>query len=81
MLEQITIPYSSTFPWTSFHYNVTASSSLTSLSFVSLSPNGGAIIDDVSVELRNTSVPDIGSLFGIFSAVCGLMAFARRRLG
>lgn len=75
LIDTITIPYSNTFPWSNYSYGVTATSASTLLSFVSLSPNGGAIIDDVSVS----AVPDAGSVVGLFGLVSLLLLQVARR--
>lgn len=60
--------------WVNFTADVTTTSSLTDLSFVSLTPNGSVIIDDVSLN----AVPTPGAL-AAGSLALGLLARRSRR--
>lgn len=70
---------------THVQFVVTASSSTTTLSLISLSPNGGIIVDDVSVVAATSpstgaAIPTL-STWGLllFSALLGLLGFRRPR--
>lgn len=79
LLDTVTLAYSSSFPWSHYTYNVTASAASTALQFVSLVPNGGPILDDVSVT--STAVPDQGSMVGAFASLSLFLLVGAKRRG